>query len=39
MSDVFTAENKDILTQYKITHILIVSAGLTPRYPGKYVYK
>lgn len=39
MSDVFTAENMDVLREYKITHILLVSAGISPRYPDKFTYK
>jgi len=38
MSDVFTAENMDILKRNKITHIVTVSKGIRPRYPDKFTY-
>eukprot|EP00347_Sterkiella_histriomuscorum_P020163 403338863 len=39
ISDVLAAENREMLAKHKITHILIVSAGITPRYPDKFTYK
>ena len=39
MSDVFTAENMEILRKFNITHILTLSAGISPRYPDMFDYK
>jgi protein-tyrosine phosphatase len=38
MSDVFTAENLEVLDEKKITHIVTVSKGIRPRYPEKFQY-
>lgn len=38
MSDVFTAENEGVLQERGITHIVSVSAGISPRYPSRYTY-
>lgn len=38
MSDVFTAENMQVLDQHKITHIVTVSGGIKPRYPHLFEY-
>ncbi|CDW78718.1 leucine rich repeat and phosphatase domain containing protein [Stylonychia lemnae] len=39
MSNVYAAENQQILQELKITHIVTVSAGIKPKYPSFYNYK
>jgi hypothetical protein len=38
MSDVFTAEKLTVLNDLKITHIVTVSGGISPKYPSKFKY-
>jgi len=39
MSDVFTAENLDLIKSLRITHIVTVSGCISPKYPDKFIYK
>ena len=38
MSDVFTAEKKEVLDHYKITHVVTVSGGIKPRHKEHFEY-
>ena len=38
MSDVWTAEDLEVLKQKQITHIVTVSGGINPRYPHLFEY-
>ncbi len=39
MSDVFTAENLEVLLERQITHIVsIIGSGLRPKYPDRFTY-
>jgi Leucine-rich repeat (LRR) protein len=38
LSSMLAAENKHVLTEMGITHILTVARGIPPRYPGSFTY-
>ena len=38
MSDIFTAENLDILSKFGITHIVTVTGHIPPKYKDKFEY-
>ena len=39
LGDKDAADDESILIKYNITHILTVADHISPKYPGKYIYK